>query len=91
VNHSGDANKMVGDTPRTDSHNWNEGHYDDPLHSMTDFSRQLERELNAANAKIKRLEEAGDKMAKEYAGKLYFDTYDELKINDWIKAKEAKP
>jgi hypothetical protein len=59
---------------------------------------QLERELNEANAKIKRLEnflmlleEAADEMEKEYAGKLGFDTYDELKIKDWRKAKEAKP
>ena len=55
-NHISDANKMVSDTPRTDAHNWNEGHYDDPLHSLLDFAKQLERELNAANERIKRLE-----------------------------------
>ena len=46
----------MSDTPRTDAHNWNEGHYDDPLHSLLDFAKQLERELNAANERIKRLE-----------------------------------
>ena len=46
----------MSDTPRTDAHNWNEGHYDDPLHSLLDFAKQLERELNAANDRIKRLE-----------------------------------
>lgn len=42
----------MSDTPRTDAHNWNEGHYDDPLHSLLDFAKQLERELNAANTEI---------------------------------------
>lgn len=42
----------MSDTPRTDAHNWNKGHYDDPIHSLMDFSKQLERELNAANAEI---------------------------------------
>ena len=57
-NHIADANKMVSDTPRTDAHNWNEGHYDDPLHSLLDFAKQLERELNAANEKAQRYYEA---------------------------------
>lgn len=43
----------MSETPRTDAHNWNEGHYDDPLHSLSDFAKQLERELNAANAIIR--------------------------------------
>ena len=52
-NHNGNANKMV-DTPRTD-----ESIY--PINGVDivwpDFARQLERELNAANDRIKRLEE----------------------------------
>ena len=48
----------MSDTPRTDAHNWNEGHYDDPLHSLLDFAKQLERELNAANEKAQRYYEA---------------------------------
>lgn len=43
---------------------------------------ELERQLNAANAKIKRLVEAGDRM------ELYADPHDSDK---WNEAKEAKP
>jgi len=45
----------MSDTPRTDAHNWHDGDYDDPLHAFYDFARQLERELNAANAEIERI------------------------------------
>lgn len=77
---------MSSDTPRADAHNWNEGHYDDPLHSLLDFAKQLERELNAANERIKRLEEAGDELAK------WADRNTPVTIlNDWTRAKEAKP
>ena len=72
----------MSDTPRTDAHNWNEGHYDDPLHSLLDFAKQLERELNAANDRIKRLEEAGDDLRR--------DNDDMANINRWLRAKEAK-
>jgi hypothetical protein len=58
------------------------------VHSQ--FACQLERELNAANERIKRLEEAGDAMAQEYRGKLGFDNYDELLLNRWTAAKEDK-
>ena len=47
----------MSDTPRTDAHNWHDGDYDDPLDAFADFAKQLERELNAANARIKRLED----------------------------------
>ena len=76
----------MSDTPRTDAHNWNEGHYDDPLHSLLDFAKQLERELNAASQRIKRLEEAGDYLCAAAAFMGWHD-----KIEDWNKAKEAKP
>ena len=109
--HIADANKMVSDTPRTDAHNWNEGHYDDPIHSLMDFSKQLERELNAANVEIEekrkdvvwlatekaklenyvmRLEEAGDTMANAYR-QICYDAYDDQQVDNWFKAKEAKP
>ena len=52
MNHLGDTNEMVSDTPRTDDHNWHDGDYDDPLHAFYDFACQLERELNAANVEI---------------------------------------
>ena len=64
MNHLGDTNKMVSDTPRTDAGkkivlggvggDWEVVHIA--------FSRQLERELNAANDRIKRLEEENDAM-----------------------------
>jgi hypothetical protein len=43
------------------------------------FARQLERELNAANERIKRLEEAGDELLR--------DNEDMANINRWHKAK----
>ena len=51
MNHLGDTNKMVGDTPRTDEAQFGTGRV------SVDFARQLERELNAANDRIKQLEE----------------------------------
>lgn len=67
MNHLGDTNKMVGedhirdatkmvsDTPRTDA---KRGFHDLDTAVDAEFSEQLERELNAANDRIKRLEEA---------------------------------
>ena len=50
------------------------------------FARYLERELNAANERIKRLEEAGDEIAK------WADRNTPVTVrNDWNEAKEAKP
>lgn len=101
----------MSDTPRTEAHNWNEGHYDDPLHSLLDFAKQLERELNAANTEIEEkrkdvvwlatekaklenyvmlLEEAGDTMANAYR-QICYDAYDDRQVDNWFKAKEAKP
>lgn len=69
-------------TPRTDAKR------SGPEHFMGDwvdanFACQLERELNAANTKIKRLEEAGDELLR--------DNNDMVNINRWHKAKEDKP
>ena len=54
MNHLGDTNKMVSDTPRTDA---KRGFHDLDTAVDAEFSEQLERELNAANERIKRLEE----------------------------------
>ena len=59
------------------------------------FSRQIERELNAANERIKRLEEAGDAL-KDEAWPTMFDSDASRKrrmgaIDGWTAAKEAKP
>jgi hypothetical protein len=75
MNHIGDTNKMV-DTPRTDEAQFGTGRV------SVSFARQLERELNAANDRIKRLEEAGDRM------RLYCADPDDCFA--WDKAKEAK-
>ena len=65
-NHLGDTNKMVGDTPRTDAHI--EGLRRNPqvsgCDSTLDFSRQLERELNAAKSKIELLMSANADVAR---------------------------
>jgi len=76
----------VSDTPRTDAAEYES--IDEPVAKLgavdADFARQLERELNAANQRIKRLDEAGNAMAG-YLGDGY-----SLAVN-WTKAKEAKP
>jgi hypothetical protein len=53
--------QAVSDTPRTDVAEYES--QDEPVTKLgavdVDFARQLERELNAANDRIKRFEEAG--------------------------------
>ena len=80
MNHIADANKMVSDTPRTDEAVWQ---IEGGEMVCPKFCRQLERELNAANQRIKRLEDAGEKMVDEPL----------RKHRRWIlnEAKEAKP
>ena len=66
----------MSDTPRTDSV---EDMGDNFLQAVgSDFSRQLERELNAANDRIKRLVEIGDKMVDLMAGD------ESVPYDDWI-------
>ena len=70
----------MSDTPRCDDRTiYNE--HGEWVNSS--FARLLERELNAANERIKRLEEAGNE--------LMYDNDDMANINRWHKAKEAKP
>ena len=58
MNHLGDTNKMV-DTPRTEAEVNRQKCWSDDLVTIdANFACQLERELNAANDRIKRLEEA---------------------------------
>ena len=75
MNHLGDTNKMV-DTPRTDEAQFGTGRV------SVSFARQLERELNAANQRIKRLEEGGDKAI--------LNSYLPDRLEVWNKAKEDK-
>ena len=52
----------------------------------SEFARTIERELNAANDRIKRLEEAGDDLES------WLDPNTPFTIrNNWREAKEAKP
>ena len=77
-NHLGDTNKMVSETPISDS----------TPHNVADLGmqiRRLERQLNAANDRIKRLEDAGDYLCAAAAFMGWHD-----KIEAWNKAKEAK-
>jgi len=80
----------VSDTPRTDELEYdgigisNFGHQD--LYYAYKFARQLERELNEANKRIKRLEEAGDALC---AAAAFMGWH--MEIEKWNKAKEAKP
>ena len=81
TNHIPDIGKMVGDTPRTDAEAFLP-HDSKYRVCDVDFVRQLERELNAAQQRIKRLEEAGDAMGR-------WCNYWAAASN-WEKAKEAK-
>lgn len=51
---------------------------------------KLERELNAANERIKRLEEVGDKMADLLRWQSRMDRKTSPSASAWRKAKEAK-
>ena len=82
-NHNGNANKMVSDTPRTEAEvNRQKCWSDDLITIDANFACQLERELNAAIDRIKRLEEAGDRMSH---------TCVTIDADRWRKAKEDKP
>ncbi len=52
----------------------------------SEFARTIERELNAAQERIKRLEEAGDALC---AAAAFMGWH--MEIEKWHKAKEAKP
>lgn len=75
----------MSDTPRTDAWTWDVKGQDTPMEAFEKFARQLERELNAANERIKRLEEAGDPLC---AAAAFMGWH--LEIEKWNKAKEVK-
>jgi hypothetical protein len=75
----------MSDTPRTDeayAASTGAGIYE-----LFKESQDIERELNAANERIKRLEEAGDRMFRM----LEHDGCESVGQNMWKQAKEAKP
>jgi hypothetical protein len=77
----------MSDTPRTDIllvvHD-----LDPKPDTIINHSRQLERELNAANERIKKLEEAGNEMCSEFKA---FCPLGSKTRDKWRKAKEDKP
>ena len=75
----------MNDTPRTDAAEKHAYEFKDEYTPVCESKlvRKLERELNAANDRIKRLEEASD--ALKAAG--YFGGWADA-VNKWIKAKE---
>jgi predicted nucleic acid-binding Zn-ribbon protein len=101
--HIPDATKMISDTPRTDAEAFLP-HDSKYRVCDADFARQLERELNAANDRIKRLEEDLMDAKNQYAVlvadvALYEDRGERIKQLEealWLKqpistAKEDKP
>jgi len=70
---------MISDTPISDSTSHN-------VAELGMLCRRLERELTAANERIKRLEEAGDALC---AAAAFMGWH--MEIEKWRKAKEAKP
>jgi glycine/D-amino acid oxidase-like deaminating enzyme len=74
----------MSDTPRTDAAR---PPYTELQEFVSaEFARQLERELNAANERINRLEQAGG-IALAYAEKGDYETANKA----WLLAKEAHP
>ena len=98
--HIPDVTKMIGETPRTDAElvEMTTGH--GPVVTKTTWVHsslcfQLERELNAANERIKRLEEAGDAMeTRLHLRKNISDQFvykgDAESVENWNKSKEDK-
>ena len=100
--HIPDPTKMISDTPRTDA----EAFYPHDSKEKVcdaDFARILERELNAANQRIKRLEEDSQRLNWLLnRGLAWRDCYNDWwKEGEWLyasqsalqtidKAKEAK-
>jgi hypothetical protein len=84
-------------TPRTDSTEKHAYEFDDDMTPVCEskFARELERELNAANARIAALMESGDALAEEAQPDRFCDLETDGRRRDalkcWEKAKEAKP
>ena len=78
--HIPDPTKMISDTPRMQSAILAYRHAG--FANIWKVSCDIERELNAAQERIKRLEEAGDALGNNHNPFTYID---------WRKAKEAKP
>ena len=107
MNHIGDTNKMVSDTPRTNQVSIRPQYGDEWDWCRADFARQLERELNRACEmyrkldihtlnlvdRIRRLEEAGNNLLWNFCPEYTSDFTKEQSdaLKQWNKAKKAKP
>ena len=97
MNHIADVSKKVSDTPRMDASAHDDGaiwqtgcEIERELNAANDFNREIRErnewlndKIDAANDRIKRLEEAGHE--------LLYDNDNMENINRWRKSKEAKP
>ena len=79
MNHLGDTNKMVSRNPRMDASAHDDG-------AIWETGCDIERELNAANERIKRLVQAGDCLLSHRNSTDYHE-----KVREWDKAKKDKP
>ncbi len=70
----------MSETPRVDRVHWNHAY-------LKEEAYKLERELNAANERIKRLEEAGDAIVKKAERVGVWP----MELQMWRKAKEVQP
>ena len=87
-NHIGDTNKMVSETPRMKA-----AQMAAMEHMTGDVWRvgcDIERELNAANERIKQLEESENRMLNWLTEDCPESVKKQLS-NAWMKSKEAKP
>tara|TARA_R110000868_G_scaffold115224_1_gene307828 strand:- start:221 stop:526 length:306 start_codon:yes stop_codon:yes gene_type:complete len=100
MNHLGDTNKMVSDTPRTDDRTVI---IDGNQWVNAPFARQLERELNAANVEIERLtakvaqlyegaeeQKQRIKRLEEAGSEAIYPIEYATRVRIWTEAKEAK-
>jgi hypothetical protein len=78
----------MSDTPRTDE----QEHFIDSDRGIVDsgLARELERELNAANERIKLLKITGDELLEWLKDGTISDSNYRLLANAWQRAKENK-
>jgi len=87
----------MSDTPRTDQVEKLAYWFNDDMTPVCEsrFVRTLERELHAANERIKQLEEAGDALCENSNSSRWDSPAAAARKlteqSNWIKAKEAKP
>jgi len=74
----------MSDTPRTNNFDWS-------FHLLFAEAQKMERELNAANDRIKLLKSTGDELLEWLKDGTISDSNHRLLANAWQRAKENKP